>query len=265
MSGIRFITNTVWRDAAKVYSYNPFVLGGDMSNLVGGPLHTGAKFKDSASGLYHFGYIKNGSYTLAADAFVWIGGASLLTGSHDYNLKWAGAGGLTTIDPTETPADWNMTDDNALVGKDGDDLILTFAEVTTAEGFFFGPKTTPSSALDEWASLIYFGKSVLFDYPNACSVQGVRQTVRASMESYEIDKVIQLSFEGVTRADITAFEAQYKIFEQPMCIYDSAGNRFSEKLIVCLLASFVPTPITDDLFEINATFYGLKKYGSILR
>lgn len=261
MSGIRFITNTAWRDCAGIYSDTDTVADGDLNNLIGGPLHLGAKWMYTYPSAYHFGYVDVGNFSLAADCFMWAGGASDLDGS-SYSIYKSTASGVSAIDPNEAGSTWN-TGSVTLVGKLQDDIVFTFSEITNADGYLFGP-TNPMYT-GEWASLIYFGKSCLWDFPVAATVESANEAILVSGEVYEVDRRITLSFEGVTRADLTAFEAQHKIYEQPVGIYDELGNRFPEKLILGIISAPLIQPQFDDLFSVTLPIAALRRYPRVLR
>lgn len=266
---MRFITNTVWRDCAKINSNDLTRVTGDVQSLTGGPIFIGYKTThDNGSDDNHWIYQKNDSYTLTADTCVIAGNANTLAWASGYKLQYLDySTGWTTITPNETSgATWDAsTDSSILCGPESDCFCFTFTKLTDASAYRISVQsmdaTEYASEFQKW----YMSESFSFSSGHVSGIKIVNQrrvNIRDSVH-YVCDKAALITVDNVTRADLNNFHSQYKVLEQPFFIYDSAAQYIPGKLWHVIMTQPPEVQaVDDDIFR--AVFYisRLRHYGS---
>lgn len=252
MPGIRFITNTVYRDCVQIQNPGLSVSEGSIQNLAGGPIHLGAHVQYSSADKY-VNYVRQADFSLVADAFVLLNGASGLTESHEYSIGRHRSTGDSEISTNEASGQaWNATNDpELLIGPYSDDIVLTFDEINDADQFYFEQGTPGASSDDLKFSKLFFGKSVLFDYPASTVLTGINQFVFTKDKAFRCDRQVTFAFEGVTQQDLIDFENQYNIYTDPVVLYDSEGNHLFEKVWYAVLQPVQVEPFFDDKYTVT--------------
>ena len=260
---LRFITNTVWRDCAKIATNGLTIDSGSVHNLLGGPVYTGMQWTfDSQAD--HVIYQRNDDYSLIADTCV-IAGMEGLTDTSGYKLAYLDeSSGWVDISPNETGGDaWDMTTDAAvLIGPQADSFCLTFTEITDAAAYRFQIVDDPPTVTTGEFQKIYFSNSLSFDVARIvkATLTPTKETVVLNRVAYVCDYKAQILFENITRSDLDNFKAQHKPFEQPFFIYDSAEQYLPGKLWHVIMPEFNTDAQFDDNYQVTMTLYRLKHY-----
>lgn len=261
---LRFITNTIFRDASKLSASGFTTNGGSVDNLRSGARYLGWDW--SRSGADEVIYQRNDDYTLVADTFVIAGGADQLTEATGYNIDYLDEStGWTTITPNETASStWDAsTDSSAIIGPDSDDIVLTFDKISDASAYRWTFAGGSPSVTDGSFQKLWFSESMEFGSEHSVisvTMERTRATVQRGQSPYVIDLNAQIIIGHATRADINSFKQQWKIDEEPFFLYDSDAQYIPEKLWHVVLTSFNAQPVTDNVYSVTLGISRLKGY-----
>lgn len=261
---IRFITNTVRRDASRISLTNLATDGGSINNLVGGPRHLGFSCHWTMMST-QLNYDRLTSNTLRANCAVIAAGAHHLTQTNGWNLNWRTASltsGAIPIVEAAGSTTWDSTTSGLLCGLNNQDMVLTFDQLYTGKDqFALAWNGSHASTVRTFAKL-YFSEYCEWktDEGFQVSIRPTWSDVTVFRHNYKIRETAVLRFTNISRDDIEAFHSQYRMFETPNFVYDPTGNLLAGKLWHCIIGPLQVQAAYDNFHTVNVTLYRLREY-----
>ena len=249
---IKFLSNTAWRDADSVHYPGLTSTSGHPENLTYGPRYLTWKWTWNSS-LESFYYKTDDNTDSIQFDMLAIAGAKNLVGE-TFRFQSEDAGGATNHDVfTLSSGD--------LVGADGEDYVFDIGSVTSGKrkvGLQYA-SGSPTLTLVKLYS-VYIGQSVSLEYPQGISIEPFWNSVLIGRTNYKTSEHAVMRFAGVTRAELDSIQQMYRLHTDPIFVYDSTGNWFSDKLWHCLVGPLRSEATSDDLFNVTFDLYRIRNY-----
>jgi hypothetical protein len=109
---------------------------------------------------------------------------------------------------------------------------------------------------------LYFCNALTFDYPESVQLAPLPMWTRVPIkhQSYLVNEQQTYVFNSLTRAEVLAFDQIYRLRENPVFLYDSAGTLIPDKLVHGLIVDRTIVRQFHDLYAIQVQFVTLRRW-----
>lgn len=250
------LVNNAWQQAAqfKVTDLSDVATSDtDASdNVVRGARHLG--YAQIGTGARRFAYV-NKAGGMSADTMVLIDAIKHAT--HSINVKsWTAFPGTSSSHFSST--NWAPT----LIGPNSRDVLMSIGAQSAKHGFGIELDSGTGGAYTKLVTKLFFGTLMPLNYNPQQSFESAPfwGTVVVRRQSYLVEYAATLAFEHLTSVEFDAWQSLYKLLEEPFFLYDPDGTRLPEKLWHVVLPEFTATPLFNNLWNLQLTFYRLRTY-----
>lgn len=248
---IQLITNSVWRDSAQIIvTDNSDVVTTDatsLENISRGPRHLEASISGLAA--RRIVYV-NKRGNLSANCCVLTRSDRLTSGYTIRKYTTYSSTSVTLEDSAGAPTG---------IGLNSQDYVLTFGAASSLQALSIQNKSTAAKTVGK----VYFGNAIDLLYPGQLEIEPRWARFLVRRREYLVREVAKFSFERVTAAVLQSVHAAYKLQEEPVFLYDSAGTLLEDKLWHCVLSNVKVNAKFSDHYTLEIEAYRLREYPSV--
>lgn len=251
---IKFITNTAWRDAAKVLVHNNASLtelsadAPNLKNVVGGPRWLNWVSSDNA--LKRITYI-NSAGGQSADSFI-------LVGAHQHSGKILTLYSWPDPYPTAEASIVSFNPFNStLIGPSNQDFFYDLGSLTGKYAFTAEFSDTGYAKI---VNGLVFGQSISLNNPDKPVYAPIWQSITLGRNTYQVDHEAEWIFTKVTRSEVNQIETAYNKLLEPVFFYDSTGYFIPDYLWHGIITELSVVSTFDDLHAVKIRTARLRHY-----
>lgn len=253
---VTLLPNSVWGNAARVVATSTSDV--ELADQAGIESVTGGGrylyYTGAGSGNLRVTYV-NKAGGLACDHCVIVNAASHL--GHFVRLRsWTNYPSVSSSFFTEDPFA------QPLVGPKGKDFVYQFNALSGLQAVALELDSGAGGSYSKIVQQVYFSTGYTFQ-----NIDQLRRKVLKKGEpysvrrrSYQVSEEVNFIASAVSRAELQAFERLYKLKDEPLFLYESAGVRILDKLLHGFVKDFKTVAVADDLHTVAVDFLALEYY-----
>ena len=244
---MKLIWNGAWFDCAQllVTDASDAVTTDGNQNFTRGPRHL--EWTQSGTAVRRLVYVEKGG-TLAGDTAV-ITRADRLTAGYTLRKYSAYPGSPTTIESSAGVP-------SPLVGASSQDYVTSFAAVTSGQAFSLEILGSAQKTLNKF----YVGTAIEFLYPQGPSFAPQYQDFQRGKKVWQVDEVMSIEFQSVTKAQLATLEYVWRIHDEPVFLWDAAKTLIMSGLWHAIITQVRKVQTADDMYSVTVEAARLREY-----